>query len=289
MNVLVLGRGGQVARSLVDAAVSLPVLNLRVAGRPEFDLAVPGRVTELITAEQPDVVINAAAYTAVDRAESEPEIAHRINADAAGEATVAAEAIGARSIYISTDYVFDGTSGQAYREDDATTPLNVYGRTKLAGEQQVRAASSRHLIIRTSWVVSAYGTNFVKTMLRLAGESKSIRVVDDQRGCPTSAADLAAAILRLAKNEDWDDVQTLHVAGLGAASWADLASEIFAVSASLGGPSAAIERIVSADYPTPALRPADTRLDCANADQRFGIVMPDWRSSIAQIVFDLVT
>jgi dTDP-4-dehydrorhamnose reductase len=223
----------------------------------------------------------------VDQAESEPELAFRINGDAAGEVAAATREIGAKIVQISTDYVFDGEADTPYVEDAPTAPLGVYGRSKLAGEEQVRAANPDHLIVRTSWVYSPFGHNFVKTMLRLAADRDELRIVSDQQGCPTNALDLADALLTaLPRVRTWG--ATYHLAAPEPCSWADLASAVFETSRSLGGPSAKIIPITTAEYPTPARRPMHSALDSSRFARDFGIRLPDWHSSVADVVERLV-
>ena len=282
-----IGREGQLARSLAERA---PLLGLRVQsiGRPQIDLARPEGLEAAIGASQAAVIINSAAYTAVDDAESEPEIAWQINASAPGIIAAAAAARGARLIHVSTDYVFDGSSGEPYSEEDAVSPLNTYGRTKLAGERAVRAAGGQHAIVRTSWVYSPFGRNFVKTMLSLAESRPEIRVVADQVGTPTSALDLADALLVMVKSWRSDPArgagELFHFAGSGATNWAALAAEIFRVSGGAGGPSAKVVPISSGDYATPAARPANSRLSSAKFSSTFGHRAPAWQESVALAV-----
>ena len=241
---------------------------------------------------RPDVIINSAAYTAVDKAESEAPAALALNRDGARMLAEAAAKRGAAIIHISTDYVFDGSKPAPYLEDDPTGPINVYGWSKLEGEQAVVGANARHVIARTSWVYSPTGANFVKTMLRLAGERKELRIVDDQIGNPTYAPHLAKALLQIARSVLEDEPGqrwgTYHLAGAGTVSWCGFAREIFRVSATLGGPSADVAPIATADYPTPARRPANSRLDCSKAESTFGVVLPDWRAGVHDCVVRLL-
>jgi dTDP-4-dehydrorhamnose reductase len=284
----VTGREGQLVRCLLERAPYFADLELISSGRPLVDLAEPGSVATAIRAARPDLVINAAAYTAVDRAEAEPELAFRVNAQAAGEASAAAVRAGAAIIQLSTDYVFDGQASEPYREDAPTNPLNVYGGSKLTGEEAVRAANPDHMILRTSWIYSPFGSNFVKTMLRLATERGEVRVVADQLGCPTSAQDLADALLRLASarargsSDGWG--RTYHLAGSGSCSWAEFATEIYRASAAAGGPSATVVPIPSSEYPTPAARPLRTILDTSAFRDAFGFALPGWQRSTAGVV-----
>jgi dTDP-4-dehydrorhamnose reductase len=287
MRVLVTGLQSQLARSLKEKGAGHPHLQLEFIGRPELELAEPGCAAAIIAERRPGVVINAAAYTMVDQAESEPELAFRINGDAAGEVASAAREIGAKVIQISTDYVFDGNADTPYTENAPTAPLGAYGSSKLAGEEQVRAANPDHLIVRTSWVHSPFGHNFVKTMLRLAADRDELRIVSDQQGCPTSALDLADALLTaLPRVRNWG--ATYHLAAPEPCSWADLASAVFETSRSLGGPSAKVIPITTAEYPTPARRPMHSALDSSRFARDFGIRLPDWHSSVADVVERLV-
>lgn len=286
MKLLVTGREGQLARSLAQRAG--PGLELHFTHRPEVDLAVPGSVAQAIRAASPDVVVNAAAYTAVDRAEDEPELAQRINADAAGEAAQAAHEVGAAIIQISTDYVFDGWAGRAYCEGEPVAPLGVYGRSKLLGEQHVRAANPRHAILRTAWVFSPFGRNFVRAMMTAAQHRPELTVVSDQRGSPTSALDLADAIYALVRLwREGSDVglgRVFHVAGSGVASWYELAGCTMTECAALGLPSVPVRPIRTSDWPTPAARPAFSALDSRSFAAATGFVMPGWQSSLRTVV-----
>ena len=229
--------------------------------------------------------MSAAAYTAVDRAEEEPALAEAINGTAPGVLARAAKAAGAAVIHLSTDYVFDGTADRPYREDDPTAPLGVYGRTKLMGEEAVRASGAAHAVVRTAWVVSPFGANFVRTMLRLAETRDELGVVGDQLGCPTSALDIADGLYALiaARRGGWG-AETFHLAGTGEASWAELASHVFKSSAALGGPSATVRPITTADYPTRAARPANSRLNTDALERATGWRAPPWRESATEIV-----
>lgn len=291
MKVFVIGKEGQLARALQERGACRPGMDILAFGRPHVDLEVPGSVGSAISSVAPDAVINAAAYTAVDQAEDEPERAFRINADAAGEAAAAALAIKARMVQISTDYVFDGSADCAYREDAPTNPLGVYGRSKLQGEEQVRAAKGEHLIVRTAWVYSPWGRNFVKMMLRLSGERNEVGVVDDQYGSPTSATELADALLTIM--ERWHDGviptrNTYHIVGKGRCSWADLADETFRVSAAHGGPSAAVRRITTGEFPTKASRPRNSTLATMAFEEEFGFDLCNWQNSLENVVRQLV-
>ena len=288
MRLLVTGREGQVARSLAERATGRSDVELVFLGRPELDLARGETIAPAIAAARPDIVVSAAAYTAVDQAEDEPEIAYAVNVGGAGEVARAAASAGAPVIHLSTDYVFDGTLNRPYREDDPTGPQGVYGASKLAGEGAVAAANSRHLILRTAWVYSPFGKNFVKTMLRLAADRDEVSVVADQIGNPTSALNIADAVLavagRLVDDPRFDRWGIYHLAGSGEASWADFAEEIFRASRALGGPSALVRRIATSDYPTKARRPRNSRLDTNSFMQVFDRVAPEWRESVRSVV-----
>jgi dTDP-4-dehydrorhamnose reductase len=292
VRLLVTGREGQVARSLAERAGTTDGFDLVFVGRPEFDLACARTIGPAIEAARPDLVISAAAYTAVDQAEDEPDLAFAVNAAGAGEVARAATAVGAPVIHLSTDYVFDGTLDRPYREDDRTGPQGVYGASKLAGEEAVAAANPCHLILRTAWVYSPFGRNFVKTMLRLAETCDEVSVVADQLGNPTSAMDIADAVLtvagRLRAEASFNRWGVYHLAGRGQASWADFAEEIFRVSRALGGPAAAVRRIPTSAFPTKAKRPANSRLDTAALQEAFDFSMPNWHDSCRSVIRRLV-
>ena len=284
MKILVIGKTGQVARGLAERAGFHRGIDLATVGRNQADLEVEGAAARIIADARPDLVINAAAYTAVDQAEDEPDLAFRINADAPGEIAEAAAAAGAGLIHLSTDYVFDGTSDGPYSEGAATNPLGVYGRSKLAGEATVRAAYPAATIVRTAWVYSPFGRNFVTTMMALGGERERINVVDDQRGSPTSAIDLAEALLTLCARSAGAEGRTFHLAGSGAATWFQLASHVMAERERHSLPAAIVDPISTADWPTRAARPRNSVLDCSTIEQDFGIRLPDWRQSVAETV-----
>jgi dTDP-4-dehydrorhamnose reductase len=283
MKVLVTGREGQLAQSLAEKAAEFPEFDLVCTARAEADLSSSGSVAGAIFAIRPDLVINAGAYTAVDKAEEEPALAFRINDEGAGEAAAAARKVGAPIIQLSTDYVFDGQASQPYAEDAPTDPQSVYGRSKLAGERAVRAANPDHLILRTAWVYSPFGHNFVRTMVAAARDRDELKVVNDQHGCPTSALDLADALLSIARHREGFG-ETWHLAGSGSASWYDLASEVMADCRRLGMPAAAVRPVVTADWPTRAARPAYAVLDCSKAERDLGLRLPEWRASVARTV-----
>lgn len=277
MKIMVTGKEGQVARCLLDRAADHPAFALVFAARAQadvfLDLAQPETLRAAIRKIRPDIVISAAAYTAVDRAEDEPELAMRINGIAPGLLAEEARACGARIIHLSTDYVFDGTSEHAYVESDPVNPLGVYGKTKLAGEEAVRAATADHAIVRTAWVYSPYGRNFHKTMLALAETRDEIAVVDDQLGTPTSAHEIADGLFAVCekwrKGEDSGLGRTFHLAGREEMTWCGFARRIFAESAAKGGPSARVRAIASTEFPTRAKRPANSRLNRAAFDKAF--------------------
>ena len=286
MKLVVTGVSGQVALSLVERApAGMTVIPL---GRPALDLADAASIAPALAAIGADVVVNAAAYTAVDKAESEPDLAHAVNATGAGAVAVAARALGLPLVHISTDYVFDGTKASAYRETDPTGPTGVYGASKLAGEAAVLAAHPDAAILRTAWVYSPFGNNFVKTMLRLAATRDELGVVADQIGNPTSALDIADGVLKVAANlvapDDASLTGVFHMTGSGEASWADFAARIFAASAAIGGPTAGVRAIATSDYPTPARRPANSRLDCTRLAEAHGVRLPDWRPAVDHVV-----
>ncbi len=279
MRALVFGQTGQVAREL---ARLLP--DALFLGRTRADLTDPAACAAAIAGTQADVVINAAAYTAVDRAESDVATAMAVNAAAPGAMAVAAAARGLPFLHISTDYVFDGSGTRPWQPGDATGPLGVYGQSKLAGEEAVRAAGGAHVILRTSWVFSAHGANFVKTMLRLGAERPVLRVVADQIGGPTAAADIAATLVTMATALRAGAAGgSYHYAGQPAVSWADFARAIFR----LADLAVAVEDIASEAYPTPARRPQNSRLDGSTLKTDFGIDPPDWSLGLARVIAEL--
>lgn len=288
VRIVVTGREGQVARALSERCAGNRRFELVHAARPDFDFEKPAMLADEIVALEPDVVVNAAAYTAVEQAESEPDRAMTINADAAGEIARGARLAGAPVIQISTDYVFDGTLDRPYREDDPVSPLGVYGRTKLAGEKAVAAANERHLILRTAWIYSPFGRNFVRTMLNLAETRDRIEVIDDQFGNPTSALDLAdgilAAIGKVTASEASPRFGVFHLAGSGSASWYELAREVFSAAAPVIGRSPQIRAIGTKQYPSRVRRPANSRLDCDRFAAKFACTLPNWRESVQECV-----
>ena len=254
------------------------------------DITRSAAVTAVLARERPDLAINLAAYTAVDRAESEPEAAWSVNCAGAAHVAVACEESATPLIHLSTDYVFDGRKTGAYLEDDAVGPLNVYGRSKEAGERAVRAALAWHVIFRTAWVFGAYGANFVKTMLRLAAERPVLRVVADQRGCPTAAADIAAALIVIAKHIERGEAKwgTYHFVGADATSWHGFAEAIFYLAAPQLAARPQVEAISTDQYPTPARRPMNSVLDCRKIEAAFGILPPSWRVGLASAIREVL-
>lgn len=278
MSVLAFGQTGQVARELAR-------LGVQTLGRADADLSDPQTCADVIVASRATAIVNAAAYTAVDRAEEEEALAHTINADAPAAMAQACAAKGIPLVHISTDYVFDGSGSAPFTTDVATGPLGAYGRTKLAGEDAVRASGAVHGILRTSWVFSAHGGNFVKTMLRLGADRDALTIVADQIGGPTSAASIASACVRMADALQKDAALsgTYHFSGGPDVSWANFARAIFDEA----GLSVEVTDIPSADYPTPAARPLNSRLDCSATTQAFGIARPDWRADLRDVLADL--
>ncbi|MGY6695570.1 MAG: dTDP-4-dehydrorhamnose reductase [Roseinatronobacter sp.] len=277
--ILVFGKTGQVARELARLVPEALFL-----GRTEVDLTDPDACVGAIRAHSPRMVINAAAYTAVDHAEEEEALATSINGEAPTAMALACADLTVPVIHISTDYVFDGAGDQPFVPDHPTAPLGAYGRSKLAGEVGVRRAGGTHAILRTSWVFSAHGNNFVKTMLRLGAERDSLRVVADQIGGPTSARAIARACLTMAEqlSAQPELSGTYHFAGSPSTSWADFARTIMAIA----GLDCAIEDIPSTAYPTPARRPLNSRLECSTL-ARFGLAQPDWRPDLRDVIAEL--
>ena len=286
--MLVTGKNGQLATSLAEIADGVPELTLITAGRPEFDLLDPSTVRRTIAATKPDIVVSAAAYTAVDRAEDERDLAYRTNVVGAASVAEAAAQLRVPIIHVSTDYVFSGDAPAPYLEDDEAEPGTVYGYTKLRGEHAVASANPRHVILRTSWVCSPFGTNFVRTMLRLATERRTINVVADQWGNPTSALDLARAIVHVATHPSRDSYGVFHLTGTGETNWSGFARHIFQVSAAAGGPTAEVLDIASTDYRTKAKRPKNSRLSCDKFERTFGWRAPAWQASTEAIVRRIV-
>ena len=295
MRIVVTGKHGQVVTALKAAAPhGVTILPL---GRPECDLAQPNTLTEAIEAMMPDVIISAAAYTAVDKAESEPDLAHTINGLAPEALSHIARELHVPILHLSTDYVFDGSKVEPYEESDATGPVSVYGATKLQGENGIRHGTDNHVILRTAWVYSPYGANFVKTMLRLSETRDEINVVCDQHGCPTSALDIAAALIEIAHKVRKDTSPhlrgTFHLTAPDEASWAGFAEAIFAgqqarADKGLGGKAITVHPIPTSAYPMPARRPANSRLNGAKLKAAYGIELPSWRLSLQTVLDQLI-
>jgi len=290
IRLLQFGTSGQVARAMIavaDGRVSLTALS-----RADCNLERPGAVARTLSdLPQPDIVVNAAAYTAVDRAERDEALAFRINAEAVREMAQACAERNIPLIQISTDYVFDGEKAQPYREEDAVNPLNAYGRSKLAGETALREAWDAHVILRTSWVYSAWGTNFVRTMLRLGAERDELRVVCDQIGSPTSAFQIADAILTVATAlrgaGPQDHYGTFHFAADGVTSWAGFAQQIFAGVADWLPIRARVIPITASEYVSPAKRPGNSRLDCGKFRAHFGMVPGPWTNALSVVLEEI--
>lgn len=288
MKILVTGRTGQLAQCLARIAWDAPGMDVVTVGRPQLDLLDAASIARTFLAVQPDLVVSAAAYTAVDRAESEEEEAFAINATGAGLVAEAAFRHAIPIVHVSTDYVFNGDKGAPYEEGDPVDPVNVYGRTKLEGELRVAAANDRHVILRTAWAYSPFGRNFVRTILDLAAKRDQINVVADRFGSPTSMLDLAGAIIAAARNLETGKYGVYHLAGKGQTNWAELARVVMGTSEELGGPHAEIVDIAAADYPTPAVRPVDSSLSCALFERKFGWIMPNWHHTVRNVVAQLV-
>ncbi len=257
-------------------------------GRPQLELSRRDAVLASLRHAGCDIIINAAAYTQVDKAESEPELAMRINGDGAGNVARAAAQLGVPLLHLSTDYVFDGCRNEPYREEDLTNPTSVYGLSKLAGEEQIRSIQPQHVILRTAWVYSPFGLNFVKTMLRLGTDHDTVNVVSDQLGNPTCALDIADALIKIAKMITRDHSEalqgTFHLSGQGEASWADMAQSIFETAAHQGRKPVNVRRILTCDYPTSAKRPLNSRLDNTKINNIYGLMLPHWGSSLTRCV-----
>lgn len=290
MRLLIAGWHGQVARALIERAPSLPHVKALAAGRAALDVRDPRSIERAFGDLAPTVAINTAAYTAVDQAETDEDAAFALNREGARLFARAAARRGVPVIHLSTHYVFDGTKPEPYVESDVPSPATVYGRSKLAGEEAVKEANPRHVIIRTGWVFGANGRNFATKILGSAAAGEPLRIVADQRGNPTFAPHLASAILELARRlaeggqgaEAWG---TYHAAGAGATSWHGLATEILARAAKGGTtPAAGVEAIASADYPTPAPRPMNSVLGCARFEETFGLRLPPWQEGVAACV-----
>ncbi|MBO9476120.1 dTDP-4-dehydrorhamnose reductase [Shimia sp. R11_0] len=280
MKLLVFGHSGQVAQALRARASGS--LTIEPLPRAQADLAQPGACAARIAQSDADAVINAAAYTAVDQAEHELALAMQINGRAPGEMAEAAAQKGIPFLHISSDYVFDGTGHSPWQETAQTGPINAYGRSKLAGEEAVCKAGGQHAILRTSWVFSETGANFVKTMLRLSQTRDALTIVGDQVGGPTAASDIAAALITMATQMCGTPALrgTYHYAGAPSVSWAGFAREIFAKAAR----PVTVTEIPSTEYPTPAKRPLNSRLDCAKIETDFKITPPDWGAELDRVI-----
>lgn len=293
MRIVVTGAAGQLACALAERG-PLGDHQVIAVARPELDLAAADDVAvhAALAAAEPDAIVNAAAYTGVDKAEAERDLAFAVNAGGAGAVARAAAKLGVPLVHISTDYVFAGDKAAPYVESDPTGPTGAYGASKLAGEEAVLASGADVAVLRTAWVYSPFGANFVKTMLRLARTREEVGVVDDQRGSPTSALDLADAVIAVAANlasgSDASQRGIFHAVGGGEGSWADLAVAVFAASVAHGGPGAQVKRIATIDYPTPAKRPGNSRLDGSKLFDRHGVQLSDWRRSIEYATARLV-
>lgn len=287
MTLLCIGKSGQVAQAIAERS-AVAGADCICLGRPELDLLNGDQVAAALDREPPTVVVNAAAYTNVDGAEADRDAAFALNADAVAALAKLCAARDLPLIHLSTDYVFDGSGETPWRDSDLTGPLNVYGASKLAGEQAVRNTGGAHVILRTSWVYSPFGGNFVKTMLRLARERAGASVVDDQFGSPTCALDIADTILAIAALLDRQSAAdlsgTYHYAAAGFASWADVAALIFEIYEQRHGCKIKLKRIPSSDYPTPAERPRNSRLNTDKITETFGVVPQDWRSTVTETV-----
>lgn len=290
MRVLICGARGQVGHELMRLApVGFEAVGM---GSAELDIANADRMAATVEQVRPQLIVNAAAYTAVDKAESEPERAFAVNRDGVANLAAAAERLGIPLLHISTDYVFAGDASEPYREQEATGPTGVYGASKLAGEQALLAGCFRPMILRTSWVFGAHGNNFVKTMLRLGREREELSVVADQRGCPTSAASIARALWSLARQ--YREQGSLHwglyhYSGTPACTWYDFAQEIFRQAHELGllPRLPVVHAIATAQYPTPARRPAWSVLDCSKLREAHGIAPSDWREELRAVLMEL--
>jgi dTDP-4-dehydrorhamnose reductase len=287
-SLLVIGASGQLAVALGEAARTTGPRLLRI-GRPTLDFDRPSSIAEAFAAIAPTLVVNAAAYTAVDAAEDDADSAFRANRDAPAELARLCKAADIPLIHISTDYVFDGRKGAPYLETDTPAPQTVYGASKLAGEQVVLGTCSRAIVIRTAWVYSPIGKNFVRTILTAAQGNRPLRVVADQLGCPTSAADLARVILDIAARlsyEGWEDRYTgiYHAAGTGATTWHGLATATFAAASQFGMDIPTVEPLETVQWPTKAARPRDSRLDCRKLEAVFQLCLPPWQDGVARTV-----
>lgn len=291
MKILVSGAQGQVGRELVSVAESQGY-DVIAAARAELDITNADNVNSLFKQHKPDIVINAAAYTAVDKSETEQEMAYAINRDGAKNLALACHKYAIPLLHISTDYVFNGDKSEAYKEDDDVSPLGIYGESKWQGEQAIRDNHQKSLILRVAWVFGAQGNNFVKTMLRLANERDELNVVADQYGGPSPASDIALALIKLVdlykQNNDLD-WGTYHFCGTPKTTWYDFANEIFnqANKIELLNKKITVNAITTEQYPTPAKRPQNSMLDCSKIKETFGIDMPDWRAGLFKVLTEI--
>jgi dTDP-4-dehydrorhamnose reductase len=283
--LLIVGAKGQLGREVVRETSERGMSTIAV-GREELDITQAEAVRRFVGEATPRAIINCAAYTAVDKAESDSDAAQAINAFAPEYLARAAAEHDIPLLHVSTDYVFDGTRNGAYTEDEPVVPLGVYGRSKEEGERRVRDAHPKHIILRTSWVYGVYGNNFLKTMLRLSRERDELRVVVDQRGCPTATIDLARALLAAESAASAGHAQwgTYHFAGTGVTTWHGFAQEIVSTAARAGGRSVPVVPIETRDYPTPAKRPANSALDSARFAAAFGYRSPPWQERTREVV-----
>jgi dTDP-4-dehydrorhamnose reductase len=286
MRLYVIGGDGQIARSVREASLLDDTVIFGYGARPNVDLLRPSSIGEAIAEFRPDIVVNPAAYTAVDKAEAEPDKAFALNRDGARSVAAAAAKHGVPIIHLSTDYVFDGKKQGTYAESDTTAPQSVYGRSKLAGELAVADVNPKHIILRTSWVYAPFGSNFVRTILRLATVRDRLRVVDDQSGCPTYAPDIAEGIIAIARTvvrSGWNPTfrGITHLAGPEGRTWWEFAREILVGAAERGGTSVPVDPIPTSEYPTPAARPANSRLSTARLGSIFDLQLPALEHSLA--------
>jgi dTDP-4-dehydrorhamnose reductase len=292
MRIAVTGTRGQVVRALLERA-ALKGAEVLPLGRPHLDLADPASIIPAFESVTPDVIVNAGAYTAVNKAEAAEPLAQRINGVGAGKVADAANRLGVPVVQFSTDYVFDGTLERPYRETDVAQPINAYGRSKLAGEEAVQQATRNHVILRTAWVYSPFGANFARTMLRLGETQSQLRIVADQFGQPTSAFDIADGVLAIcgklkAQPDDARLFGIFHMAGCGETCWADFAAAIFAEAERHGRPRVAIAPITTDPCATGARRPMNARLDTRKLQETYGIALPSWRDSLPAVVARLL-
>ena len=297
MNILLLGKGGQVGWELQRALQPLGTLvacDFDSAAPWRADFSEPEALADLVQHVKPGLIVNAAAHTAVDKAESEPDRARAINATAPGVLARCAAALGVPLVHYSTDYVFDGSGSHARREDEPTGPLSVYGSTKLEGEEAIRSSGCRHLILRTSWVYAARGGNFARTMLRLAAERDSLNVISDQVGAPTGAELLADVTAHAARRllADASVSGTYHCAAAGFTSWHGYACHVIAHAHALGRPLKAqaqsVRAITTSEYPTPARRPLNSRLDCSKLQHTFALQLPPWQHGVDRMLTEVL-